>query len=478
MYDDSSNGFRSIIIPMSANHPSLLHAILAVAAFYRRQEDPAYHVQALEQKEKSLIHLRRSYPDKPEQRHEEMIATAIMLCVFEIKDGSGPNWDKHLHGGRSILRSRVNAQRRMHSISERRQFGVADGDCAMASYSPPQADLGATWSGGLSWWANKFFGYQSVNGSAATVSGAAASGAGAAAGVGAGSGDDGASDEAALRSPAFWLSQGLAVQEIDGFMGCSSELMAITAEMSQMAQRSSQSQVSSPPPIPEPGRRPPASASGLAAAGHDIERRLLGLWQVSPHAAPLVITESTNLDEAIEAGLSPPPPPPPPSDMFFAASPARARMLVLTAEARRQAALVFLHTCLRGLPVTHAAVQSRVSQALACVTAVTLLMREQDSPIWGMTPVIWPLFVAGAAALADEHRRKVLDAFAVLTSEKHLGVSLAVLPLRDLPPSQDLTVCVECRSCASRGDDRLEAARYCRFAPRRHLPASTVSAAK
>jgi len=158
MYDDSSNGFRTIVIPMSANHPSVMHAILAVAAFYRRHEDPAYHVRALEQKERALIHLRKSYPDDPERRHEEMIAAAIMLCVFEIKDGSGPNWNKHLHGGRSILRSKVQENQ--------------------------------IWSQGIAWWANKFFGYQCVNGAAS----------------------DDVANSSVFASAAFWLSQGLDVQ--------------------------------------------------------------------------------------------------------------------------------------------------------------------------------------------------------------------------------------------------------------------------
>ena len=142
---------------MSAHHESVMHSVLAVAAFYRKQEDPSYHIRALEQKENALIHLRRSYQDDPERKHEEMIATAIMLCVFEIKDGSGPNWDKHLYGGRSILLSKVQ--------SSRREF----------------------WSDGISWWANKFFGYQRVNG----VS------------------PDELEDSILLSTSNFWLSQGL-----------------------------------------------------------------------------------------------------------------------------------------------------------------------------------------------------------------------------------------------------------------------------
>lgn len=160
MYDDSSNGFRSIIIPMSAVHPSVMHSILAVAAFYQRQRDPAFEIVALEQKENALVHIRREFQRQPERTHEELIATAIMLCVFEIKDGSGPNWNKHLHGGRSILQSRVRG---------------------------PGSQI---WGDGIAWWANKFFGYQSVNGASTFQQ----------------------EEFRLLQEPEFWLSQGLGVQ--------------------------------------------------------------------------------------------------------------------------------------------------------------------------------------------------------------------------------------------------------------------------
>ncbi|KAL1865584.1 hypothetical protein VTK73DRAFT_5192 [Phialemonium thermophilum] len=341
MYDDSSNGFRTIIIPMSANHPSVMHSILSVAAFYRRYEDPAYHVRALEQKENALIHLRRGYPDDPGLKHEEMIAAAIMLCVFEIKDGSGPNWDRHIHGGRSILRAKVHT------------------------------DGSEVWADGISWWANKFFGYQYVIGSSSETM----------------------EDASVFTSPAFWLSQGMDFQEIDGFMGCSSELMATTAEVSILSKDRYAGRI---------------TEEHLHAKTSDLEHRLFHLRQRSMHI-PMVLSEDSNLVDAINSCL------------VLQDTSVRAKMLLLTAEARRHAALVFLYACVRGIPMAHSAVQSRVSRCLLCMSAVSKLMASDDSPIWGMTPLIWPLFVSGACALGDHERFQVANIFSLLRKTKCLG---------------------------------------------------------
>lgn len=164
MYDDSANGFRTIVIPMSVNNPAVMHSILAVAAIYQQNVDPSYRILAMEQKEKALVHVRRCFTSDTHQDYiqEELITTAIMLCVFEIKDGSGPNWNKHLEGGRSILRAKVPG-RGSHS-----------------------------WGTGIAWWANKFFAYQAVNGAASSLA------------------EDPQTEILAI--PELWLSQGLEIQ--------------------------------------------------------------------------------------------------------------------------------------------------------------------------------------------------------------------------------------------------------------------------
>lgn len=133
MYNDASNGFQNIVIPMSTNHQSIMHSILAVAAFDRRRKDAFYGVVALKQKENALLHVRSKVLANSAQDYDESIVLAIMLCVFEIKDGSGEDWAKHLHRGRAILHSQV------------------------------QKKGSQLWAGGIAWWANKFFGYLAVN---------------------------------------------------------------------------------------------------------------------------------------------------------------------------------------------------------------------------------------------------------------------------------------------------------------------------
>lgn len=348
MYDDSSNGFRSIIIPMSAAHPSVMHSILAVAAFYQRQRDPEFEIVALEQKENALVHIRREFQRQPERTHEELIATAIMLCVFEIKDGSGPNWNKHLHGGRSILQSRVRG---------------------------PGSQI---WGDGIAWWANKFFGYQSINGASTSQQ----------------------EESRLLQEPEFWLSQGLGVQDIDGFMGCSSEMMSITARISALIRATYEEN------LPD---------GLLDHHASQLERCLFEIQQHCPHLPATMgerisaTTGNNSLQDMIAAFLHHP------------TVRARAKILALTAEARRQAALVLLHLCARRVPVWRGEVQSRVSSCLVCVGAVAQLMAAADAPVWGMTPLVWPLFIAGAAAVREEDRFRIADVFAKLRVSKCLG---------------------------------------------------------
>ena len=100
-------------------------------------------------------------------------------------------------------------------------------------------------------------------------------------------------------------------------------------------------------------------------------------------------------------------------------------MLLLTAEARRQAALVFLYTCVKGWAIAHNAVHARIMSCLLCIAAVVSLMKEEDSFIWGMTPLIWALFVSGASTITDEDRYKVAD-IRVIEKDKMLRCKLKI----------------------------------------------------
>ncbi|KAF5006583.1 hypothetical protein FDECE_7058 [Fusarium decemcellulare] len=341
MYNDSSNGFQSIIIPMSANHQSIMHSILAVAAFYRRRDVTAYEVVSLTQKENALVHVRNKIVANSVEDYDESIVLAIMLCVFEVKDGSGPDWAKHLQGGLSILQSKV------------------------------QKQGSEMWAGGVSWWANKFFGYLAVN--SATESEM--------------------HPPALLETPEFWLSEGFEVEDIDGLMGCSSEAMAITASVCNLPRARNNHLID---PI------------DIDRRSHDLECRLFDLKQ---HSTQLFMTlqETSNLRDIVAMFLE---------DRYFLP---RAKILALTAEARRQAAYISLYICVQGIPVHRLEVQTRVMDCLLCITAVAQLMMADDSPVWGMTPLVWPLFVAGTSALQDEDRFQVVEVFEQLQTTKCLG---------------------------------------------------------
>ncbi|KAJ3547383.1 hypothetical protein NM208_g1540 [Fusarium decemcellulare] len=280
-----------------------MHSILAVAAFYRRRDVTAYEVVSLTQKENALVHVRSKIGANSVEDYDESVVLAIMLCVFEVKDGSGPDWAKHLQGGLSILQTQVQKQ---------------------GSHM---------WAGGVSWWANKFFGYLAVN--SAT--------------------ENEMHPPALLETPEFWLSEGFEVGDIDGLMGCSSEAMAITASLL------------------------------------------------------MTLHETSNLRDIVAMFLE---------ERHFLP---RAKILALTAEARRQATYILLYICVKGVPVHRLEVQARVVDCLMCITAVAQLMMADDSPVWGMTPLVWPLFVAGTSALQDEDRFQVVEVFKQLQTTKCLG---------------------------------------------------------
>lgn len=185
-------------------------------------------------------------------------------------------------------------------------------------------------------------------------------------------------------------------------MGCSSELMALMADIIETARLRYNNLIDE-----------------LLLVAHSIhlERQLYTLRQHCSHA-PLTIGESSQMSDWItslstQPGVS-----------------ARSKILVLTAEARRQALLVLLHVSVNGLPVFRAEVRLRVANCLLCLSSVSRLMDAADAPLWGMSPVIWPLFVAGASATMEEQRLQVVEMFEKLKMSKCLGVSLQVLPER------------------------------------------------
>ncbi|KAK4947982.1 hypothetical protein LTR10_013035 [Elasticomyces elasticus] len=185
MYDDSSNGFRTLIVPLSATSPAVLHSILAVSAFAMRRFNPFFKALALEQKEKTVHYIRSMIRCYEPDSLMGALATAIMLCVFEIKDGCSPVWESHIKGAIALLRS----------LSSQQKHGSS-----------------ASWMSGLTWWANKYLAYQYVNGYSTQMI-----------------------DVEEVCDPLFWLSPDKDVAEIEGLMGCSSILMATIANIRRIA---------------------------------------------------------------------------------------------------------------------------------------------------------------------------------------------------------------------------------------------------
>lgn len=105
------------------------------------------------------------------------------------------------------------------------------------------------------------------------------------------------------------------------------------------------------------------------------------------------------------------------------------KRLVLSAEARRQSAILFLYGSVFELPPTNAVMQSRVTKSLLCLRAVvdmgdrTGSATNNGGPQWGMSPTLWPLFITGLLSTKCE-RASVLDMLGRIEEQSFLGVSL------------------------------------------------------
>lgn len=177
-------------------------------------------------------------------------------------------------------------------------------------------------------------------------------------------------------------------------MGCSSEVMAITAAVCNLARMRNNHHI---------------EASDIALSGNELECRLFDVRQRSTQLL-LTIQEFSDLRDIVAKLLE------------DQSSMPRAKILALAAEARRQATFILLYVCVKDIPVHRLEVQARVMDCLLCITAVAQLMTADDSPVWGMTPIIWPLFVTGASALRDEDRFQVAGVLDQLQKLKCLGV--------------------------------------------------------
>ncbi|KAL4922134.1 fungal-specific transcription factor domain-containing protein [Aspergillus aurantiobrunneus] len=121
LIDDAlCNPYRYLILPMALASNGLYHAALAIAANTLRLSNPSYRLPALEHHHRALGHLQNllAQEEWTERDLDEMTGLVLMLCWFQISDGSCPSWVTHLKGYQDLLRTRQNRPPRS-SHSER-----------------------------------------------------------------------------------------------------------------------------------------------------------------------------------------------------------------------------------------------------------------------------------------------------------------------------------------------------------------------
>ena len=67
-------------------------------------------------------------------------------------------------------------------------------------------------------------------------------------------------------------------------------------------------------------------------------------------------------------------------------------------------------------------VKYRVDKCLRCIKEVSLLLSAGATPMWGTTPTLLPLFMAGKNSM-EENRVQVVEMYNVLQKQSLLEVS-------------------------------------------------------
>ncbi|GAO51273.1 hypothetical protein G7K_5379-t1 [Saitoella complicata NRRL Y-17804] len=174
----SFNPYLKVITPIALSSPTLLQAVLAVSADELRiTSDRQYTDLALTYKSKALNGLRRDMQRSLQSGVvDNIVATSLMLCFFEIAAGCNREWVTHLKGARNLCDLYRNSERQDQNF---RRF--------ITMYFVAHEVMGRTaWESELLFECDQWF-----------------------------DGDD--------------------ESEIDGMMGCSRELMKLISKISNMA---------------------------------------------------------------------------------------------------------------------------------------------------------------------------------------------------------------------------------------------------
>lgn len=100
--DDSSNHFRSLVVPLCIGQGPLRCAVLSLSANDRRGETNVDYGQlALSYKSQSLRLLRESLAGMGHTN--EALMTCLILCSLEIASGSRTDWVRHARGAFAII---------------------------------------------------------------------------------------------------------------------------------------------------------------------------------------------------------------------------------------------------------------------------------------------------------------------------------------------------------------------------------------
>ncbi|KAK6538126.1 hypothetical protein TWF694_011008 [Orbilia ellipsospora] len=115
-HDCNGNPFKSVLPQMAMNHDGLLNLLLAYSASHQARKTKSPEPTELVSRflDRAYRHLNQSLNNEEELKSNATLATAIMLCSYEIISpnafGEGVTWQIHLDAARKIILARGGAK--------------------------------------------------------------------------------------------------------------------------------------------------------------------------------------------------------------------------------------------------------------------------------------------------------------------------------------------------------------------------------
>ncbi|PLB46272.1 hypothetical protein P170DRAFT_365471 [Aspergillus steynii IBT 23096] len=364
------NPYRHIILPMTMSSESMYHATMAISAQTLGLSRPGYRVAALEHGQKATRFLIRSLQRESHSRIDvdEVLGLSLLLCWYEITDGSRPSWLTHLHGIRAIidrycqpsrlgtrrtsLRLFLNRYFAFHLVLARTAFHVDDDLFNNPILTSPEhgGDSSTEWL------------------SAVTIEPLSKS-----------------SNILSIHMPLDEL------HEIDPYMGFSNSLLLLINEVAELARESG-------------GKHIDLNPEAFQAKVFRLKRSLENLQQQPPSHLDTYLTMAPVKKEASSIVAE----------------------CTIIAEANRLGALLFLHEicshpnadehCVAKFPRLSEDDKYRYVQDI-----LGILHKNLDCMIRTAALPLWPLFLAGCCCKTDEDRITVMDIFQQSEQPKRFG---------------------------------------------------------